>query len=135
MEVFFYGLFMDVDLLEKKGLKPADPRKAQLMDYSLKIGKRASLVPCQGKTAYGLLVTVDEKAIHELYSHASVADYIPEEVKVFTDSKTVIKATCYNLPLEMLSGTNAKYAQSLYELAMKLDFPDDYLEHIRGMAD
>lgn len=135
MEVFFYGLFMDMDLLEEKGLDPSNPRKAHLNDYTLKIGNRASLVPGKSEKAYGLLITVDEKAIHKLYSEAGVADYLPEEVEVVTETGTVTNAICFNLPLERLAGTNPAYAQSLYKLASELGFPNDYLEHIRGMVD
>jgi len=45
MEVFFYDLFMDRDLLMKKGIKPSNPRIACLPDYELKIGTPASLFP------------------------------------------------------------------------------------------
>lgn len=134
MEVFFYGLFMDENILNKYGLKPRDVRKARLDDYVLKIGNRASLLPSNGDTAYGLLIKVDKEATTKLYNEASVEDYIPEEVKAITQAGEVIKAFCYNLPAHSLSGTNSAYARSLYKLAKRLDFPEAYLEHIRKMA-
>jgi hypothetical protein len=42
--VFFYGLFMDPDLLKDKGLNPGASEPAQLAGYGLKIGARATLV-------------------------------------------------------------------------------------------
>lgn len=45
LDVFFYGLFMDADLFEAKGLRPRDPRRARIEGYGLRIGERATLVP------------------------------------------------------------------------------------------
>ncbi len=132
MEVFFYGLFMDQDILTNNGINPSNPRKGYLKDYTLKIGNRASLIPKENEKAYGLLMEVDEEELIPLYSEKSVADYIPEEVKIITESDQEVMALCYNLPLELLTGTNSSYAKSLFELAKKLDFPEEYLGKING---
>lgn len=133
MEVFFYGLFMDVSILLKNGVTPSNPRRGYLNGYALKIGSRASLIPCKDARSYGIVMTVDRNAIRKLYAEASVADYIPEEVVIITDTNDSVKATCYNLPAELLTGTNESYTISLYELARKQGFPDDYLEKIEKM--
>lgn len=39
--VFFYGLFMDQELLKAKGLNPANPRLAYVAGYGLRIGQWA----------------------------------------------------------------------------------------------
>lgn len=134
MEVFFYGLFMDRDILSKNGIQPTNPRRGYLNDYALKIGIRASLIPCKGQKSYGIVMTVDDDAIQVLYAEASVADYIPEEVNIVTGTNNTVSAICYNLPAKSLSGTNPSYAKSLYELAKKQGFPDGYLERIQEMA-
>ncbi|MEQ9286022.1 MAG: gamma-glutamylcyclotransferase family protein [Cyclobacteriaceae bacterium] len=134
MEVFFYGLFMDGTILEKNGIRPSNRRKGCLNDYALKIGKRASLVPCENDRSYGIVMTADSKAIRKLYAQPGVDDYIPEEVNIVTSKHDVVTAVCYNLPIESLSGTNEVYALSLYELAKKEGFPIDYLEKIKKMA-
>jgi len=131
MEVFFYGLFMDRSILSKNGIEATHSRKGCLNDYALKIGNRASLIPSKGAKSYGLVMTVDKDKIQSLYAEASVSDYIPEEVEVVLDSGDMLKATCYNLPLELLTGTNSFYAEKLYQLAQSLGFPTDYLEKIR----
>lgn len=48
VNVFFYGLFMDQQLLEAKGVYPTDIRAAVLEGYALRIGARAALVPTSG---------------------------------------------------------------------------------------
>ena len=134
MEVFFYGLFMDVTILLKNGIKPSNPRRGYLNDYALKIGNRASLIPCKNEKSYGIVMTIDNDAIHNLYAEASVADYIPEEVSIITSTNDSIAATCYNLPSKSITGTNVLYAASLYKLAKQEGFPDDYLEKIKSMT-
>ncbi len=135
MEVFFYGLFMDRAILHKKGIEPSNLRKGYLEDYALKIGNRASLIPCRNEKSYGIVMTVDDDKIPALYAEASVADYVPEEVNIITSDNESIKAICYNLPPESLEGTNTGYAESLYNLAKLEGFPEDYLEKIKKMAD
>ncbi|MEQ9403456.1 MAG: gamma-glutamylcyclotransferase family protein [Cyclobacteriaceae bacterium] len=134
MEVFFYGLFMDRSILSKNGIDPSNPRKGYLKDYTLKIGDRASLIPCKNEKAYGIVMTVDDGAIKKLYAEPGVADYIPEEVKIVTDKNESVVAICYNLPVESLSGTNESYATSLYNLTRQKGFPEEYLEHIKEMT-
>jgi len=134
MEVFFYGLFMDDTILLKNGIKPSNPRRGYLNDYALKIGNRASLIPCKDEKSYGIVMTIDNDAIHNLYAEASVADYIPEEVSIITSTNDSIAATCYNLPSKSITGTNVLYAASLYKLAKQEGFPDDYLEKIKKMT-
>jgi AIG2 family protein len=133
MEVFFYGLFMDVNLLLKNGISPSNPRRGYLNDYELKIGDRASLIPCKNKKSYGIVMTIDNDAIRNLYSEPDVADYIPEEVNIITNTNKSITATCYNLPSDALSGTNELYAKSLYKLAKQEGFPESYLANIKKM--
>lgn len=131
MDVFFYGLFMDMDILAKNGMYPSNPRKGYLQDYTLKIGNRASLIPSKDERSYGVLMTVDAEILQELYAEPSVADYIPEEVIVHLESGDMVQAYCYNLPSELMTGTNPTYAASLHTLAKKLEFPESYLEKIK----
>ena len=131
MEVFFYGLFMNKDVLIKNGVNPLNPRKGYLNDYTIKIGNRASLIPCKKEKAYGIIMTINDEELVTLYSEKSVADYIPEKVRIIMNTTESVIATCYNLPLELLTGTNELYAKSLYKLSKKLNFPDEYLSIIQ----
>ena len=134
MEVFFYGLFMDEQVLCKKGVNPSNPRKGVLHDYTLKIGSRASLIPRKNENAYGIVMTIADEDVQKLYAEPSVADYLPEVVNVLTDAGDFIITTCYNLPEASLTGTNARYAESLFTLARQLGFPEKYLAQIKAMA-
>ena len=130
MDVFFYGLFMDKNILVKNRANPSQPRMGYLNNHTLKIGNRASLIPANNEKAYGIIMTLKDDEVDKLYAEESVADYVPEQVEVITTTNERVIATCYNLPLELLTGTNESYARSLYKLATQLNFPEDYLNKI-----
>lgn len=130
MNVFFYGLFMDAEILAKNGIT-ATLEKGYLKDYTLKIGNRASLVSAKNESAYGMVCNVNQGLLDRLYAEPSVIDYVPEEVFIHLNSGKIVKGMCYNLPSASISGTNTTYATSLYKLATKLDFPKYYLDRIK----
>lgn len=131
VSVFFYGLFMDRSLLASKGIEPLHTAIGYVDGYRLRIGARATLVPEKGSRAYGVLMTIGREEVSNLYSDATVADYIPESVAVTVSRGVTEPATCYNLHPNKLSGTNAAYAESLLLLAARLGFPEEYQNTIR----
>ena len=131
MRVFFYGLFMDENLLRSKGIEPAEVRAGFVDGYGLRIGERATLVRRPGGRAYGTLMHIAPGEAKKLYAEDSVADYLPELVTVELMDGTKIQATCYNLPSDKVTGTNKDYAGLLLNVATRLGFPDAYLEQIR----
>jgi hypothetical protein len=54
---FFYGLYMDLEILREAGVAPASPRRAYVDGFALRIGQRATLLPSAGARAYGKLST------------------------------------------------------------------------------
>ena len=131
MRVFFYGLFMDENLLATKGIKPSEVRLGFVDGYVLDIGERATLLRRPDSRAYGVLMDIAASDATKLYAEDSVADYLPEPVVVELLDGTQVDATCYNLPGEKVSGTNIEYAEMLLKLATRLRFPDSYLDQIR----
>ena len=133
-EVFFYGLFMDEKLLREKGIDPKKPRKALIMDYELRIGERATLIPSAGETSYGILMRVSEGDLEKLYSESSVSDYVAEKVKVVIEENESIEASCYNLPKHLVSGENKQYAYTLLDLVKSLGFPKSYVDRLAEIS-
>ena len=50
---FFYGLFMDEELLRGKGLEPEGGEIAAIDGFALRIGRRAALVPSRVRRSTG----------------------------------------------------------------------------------
>ena len=131
MRVFFYGLFMDVEILKKAGINAKDIDQAYLLDHKLLIGERASLLPSQGDRSYGLIMSVNDEKLTELYAEESVRDYLPHTLVVYSKDNGAEKVICYLLEEDSLKGSNPVYAKRLFELSSRLKFPDNYLRSIK----
>jgi AIG2-like family len=130
-EVFFYGLFMDEAVLRGKGLSPENPRVASVENFRLAIGRRATLVPCDGVTVYGVLFTLTRAEVEALYSEESVRVYRSEVVNARTEDGAVTRALCFNLPAQpSLEERDTLYASKLRELAARIGLPGDYVSSI-----
>ncbi len=128
---FFYGLFMDPDVLADSGIVPHAPRQSYVGDYALRIGRRATLVPSKGARAYGMTYALTFDEIDKLYSAPGLAAYVPEAVFAHVDGETVVPALCYNLPAAPdPSEANSEYAERLKSVLTKLGFPDEYVKTV-----
>jgi hypothetical protein len=132
VSVFFYGLFMDADLLLSKGVHPVHPRPALVQGFALRIGQRATLIPSEESFAHGIIMELSHADIEKLYSEASVSAYRPEAVLAQLPDGTNIPAMCFNLVVPPAQEeANPEYAAKLRELARKLKLPPGYVESIR----
>ena len=130
MRVFFYGLFMDRQLLESRGMAPLDIEPGFADGYALRIGERATLAPQPGARTYGFVMTITEKEAKDLYSEESVKDYLAETLEVTSANGQHEDVVCYILPASRIVGTNGDYAHALHRLAGSFDFPQSYLDEI-----
>lgn len=131
IETFFYGLFMDVEVLREKQVTPLTSRPAYVAGFALRIGERATLVPSPGARAYGMLIALTHRELAQLYSGAGLKQYHPEAVVVTTLDGESVPALCYNLPDAPLPHErNPEYAARLQTLLRKLQFPPDYVASV-----
>lgn len=131
-DVFFYGLFMDEDLLRAKGLKPERVERAVVDGLALRIGQRAALVPTPGARVHGVVMSLTLAELDALYSEPSVQAYKPQAVLAHLASGGAIAALCYNLP-QPPSPTerNPEYATRLRAVAQKVGLPPDYVASLQ----
>ena len=132
IEVFFYGLFMDADLLRTKGVNPGNIRPASVSGFVLRIGQRATLLRNPNGLAHGILMELTHAEVEQLYSEPSVRAYRPEAVLCKLKDGSLVPALCFNLlepprPEEV----NSEYAAKLRGLAARLGLPSDYLDSIQ----
>jgi hypothetical protein len=132
LDVFFYGLFMDQQVLDAKGVRPTDIRPASVPGLKLRIGARAALVPAPTGTVHGLLMKLSHADIERLYSEASVQAYRPEPVLAVLVGGATVAALCYNLPQPPSPDErNVEYASKLRSLAHRIGLPTDYVASIQ----
>ena len=132
IEVFFYGLFMDADLLRNKDAHPTDIRAASAPGYALRIGQRATLLQNPGSRAFGILMKLTHAEIDHLYSDPTVQAYRAEAILTELADGSRVPALCFNLVVPPSpEEANAEYAAKLRDLARRLNLPSTYIDTIR----
>jgi hypothetical protein len=128
---FFYGLFMDPAILNKRGVSPGEGRRARVDGHALRIGERATLVPEDGAHALGMAYALEASQLQALYSADGLEAYTPTLVQVQYEDGTAEAAECWVLAQAPEPGErNPDYASRLRETLEKLDFPGDYIAAI-----
>jgi hypothetical protein len=131
-DVFFYGLFMDQELLHSRGIQPERVEVAWVDGLELRIGQRAALAPSQRGRVYGLVMTLTLRQLDKLYAQPGVEAYRPEAVLAHLSGGGTIAAMCYNLPqVPAASERNPEYAEKLRAVAGKVGLPAEYISSIR----
>jgi hypothetical protein len=132
IDVFFYGLFMDHEVLREAGAGPVNPRRAYVEGFALRIGQRATLVPSAGARAYGVLFALTHRELDRLYAAPGLEQYRPEAVLVQPLKGTLTPALCYNLrDAPRPDERNPEYAGRLQRALSKLGFPAEYIASVR----
>ncbi len=128
---FFYGLFMDSEVLRKSEVVAASPRRAWVDDYALRIGRRATLIPAPGARAYGMVFALTHEELDRLYTAPGLEEYRPEAVLARSTDGEAIPALCYNLrEAPAPDEANPEYAALLREALSKLGFPPEYVASV-----
>lgn len=132
VDIFFYGLFMDRELLEDKNVLPTDVRLAAVPGFALRIGTRAAMVPTANEQVHGALMKLSHADIEKLYSDPSVRAYRPEPVLASLRNGATVAALCYNLPEPPAPDEhNADYATRLRAVAQRIGLPSEYVASIQ----
>ena len=132
IDVFFYGLFMDAEILRTKGLHPTDGRQARVSEMALRIGRRATLVPDPARSVHGFVFGLSHAEVERLYAEPSVSAYRPEAVIAQLADRSCVPALCFNLPPSSeIDEANPEYAEKLRMVAGRLGLPADYVASIR----
>jgi hypothetical protein len=128
---FFYGLFMDIDILRASKVTPVNPRRAYVDDFALRIGQRATLLPLAGARAYGMVFALTHPDLERLYTAPGLEQYRPEAVLARPLEGQPVPALCYNLrEAPRPDERNPEYATRLQRVLGKLDFPPAYVASV-----
>jgi len=131
VEGFFYGLFMDVQVLHQAGASPSTPRRAHVTDLALRIGQRATLVPSPGARAYGMVIALTHAELDRLYGAPGLEDYRPEAVLAHPFEGETVPALCYNLVRAPEPDERSpEYAARLRSVLEDLGFPAGYIQMV-----
>lgn len=131
INAFFYGLYMDENVLRTKGVEPRAPRKAVVPGYRLRIGARATLVPQFGAQCFGVVFALTQAELHALYAGAGLGMYRAESVLALFEDNSFASVTTFNLSEPPSPGeANADYAAKLRVVLEHLGFPAEYAKSV-----
>jgi hypothetical protein len=134
--VFFYGSYMNLDVLAEVGLVPEQFHVARLGGFDLRIAPRANLVRSDQHCVYGILATATHQELARLYTHAKDVlgeVYLPEAIMVETLEGTWRPALCYISPSMQPHPAADDYIDRIVAPAQQFRFPDWYIERIESL--
>lgn len=128
---FFYGLFMDSGILRASQVVAANPRRAYVDGYALRIGRRATLVPASEARVYGMVFALTHDELEKLYTAPGLEQYRPEAILAHSMEGESLPALCYNLrEAPGLDEANTPYAARLRAVLGQLEFPPEYIASV-----
>src|SRR5262245_5271274 len=98
---FFYGSFINLDVLKQVNLVPEHIEVARLSGFDIQIRPLANLVRSEQHCVYGIVATATHQELHRLYAYAQTdlgGVYLPEPVLVETFEGKWRPAFCYIAP-------------------------------------
>jgi len=133
--VFFYGSYMNMDVLRDVDVVPAQWEPARLPGFDIVVRPRANLERSQRHCVYGVVATATHRELDKLYEHARDIlgeTYLPEPVLTETLDGKWRPALCYIAP-EMTAGPAAgDYLDRIMAPARALGFPGWYLDRLES---
>lgn len=136
--VYFYGSYINLEVLAEVDLVPARVEVARLSGYDIRIGPLANLVPSREHTVYGILATATHRELHRLYlEHAQGVlggTYEPQAVLAETLDGQWRPAMCYIAHNMDEAPAAGEYVERIARPARQLGFPDWYCARIESFV-
>ena len=132
--VFFYGSFIDREVLAGGGFEPEHVTVARLDGFDIVRRPLATLDRSDRHAVYGILAEATHDELDRLYGQAWVRVYKPEPVLVTTIDGALHLALCYIAPGRTPEPPMERYFDHILQPARQLGFPAWYLERLERLA-
>jgi AIG2-like family len=129
---FFYGSFINRDVLKQVGYVPERFEVAKLSGFDIRIQPLANLVRSDRHSVYGIVATATHEELHRLYSQDWVGIYLPEPVRVETRDGKWRAALCYVAPAPVPGPASNDYIDRIVGPAREYGFPDWYIARLES---
>ena len=132
--VFFYGSFINLDVLRGAGLVPDRVEVARLGGFDIVIRPLANLVRSDQHSVYGILATSTHTELARLYDYARDTlggTYLPEAV-LAEAAGAWRPALCYIAPQMEPAPASNDYLDRIVVPARRHGFPDWYLARLEA---
>jgi hypothetical protein len=129
---FFYGSFMNLDVLRQGGYVPQRYEVAKLSGFDIRIQPLATLVRSDQHCVYGIVAAGTHEQLRRLYAQDWVGTYLPEPVLVETSDGKWRAALCYIAPEGEPRPATDDYIDRIVAPARDNAFPDWYIARLES---
>ena len=132
---FFYGSFINLEVLRGVGLTPEQWEVATLSGFDITIRPLANLVRSDRHVVYGIVATATHDELRRLYEHAEQdlgGRYLPEAVLVQTMDGKLRPALCYIAPELEPRPAARDYVDRIVGPARQYAFPYWYVARLES---
>lgn len=132
---FFYGSFINPDVLKQANFIAHSPETAKLYGYDIIIKPFANLIRSEEQCVYGILASSTPAELSRLYAAAKSTlqlDYLPEAVLAETNNGKLVPALCYICPEMKDAQPSDEYIDKIFKPAQTFGFPDWYLNKLNS---
>jgi hypothetical protein len=133
VRVFFYGSFINRDVLARAGYFPGSMEIARLEGFDITTRPLATLVCSEGACVYGILTTATHAELQRLYGEEWVNAYLPEAVVVTTGDGALHPALCYIATATTGGAPFENYLDRILEAAKTWAFPTSYIQRLERL--
>lgn len=134
--VFFYGSYINLDVLKEIDISPECFDIAKLSGFDIVIHPHANLIPSFEHSVFGILTTASHSELERLYKDHALDVlgelYLPEAVIVQTLDGTLQSALCYIAPKMKAALAENDYIDRIVGPARHYDFPKSYIKHLES---
>ena len=133
---FFYGSFINLDVLKQVELVPKQVEVARLNGFDIVIRPLANLVRSNEHCVYGIVATATHAELARLYDYARDGlggVYLPEAVVVELQDGTQRAALCYIAPDMDPQPPEGDYVERIVSAARGHGFPSWYVERLTAL--
>jgi hypothetical protein len=132
--VFFYGSYMNFDVLREVHIVPDEWRVARLDGFDIRIEPRANLARSDQHCVFGIVSIATHAELNRLYAHAQHVLgelYLPEAVLVQTGGLWR-PALCYICPAMDPRPPDSAYVERVLKPARQFGFPPWYVSRLES---
>lgn len=132
IRIFFYGSFINLDVLREVQLVPQSVEVARLPGFDIRIEPLANIEPADDACVYGIVADATHAELARLYGQDWVASYLPQAVLVETRNGAWIPALVYVAASPARSPAASDYVDRIVGPARELGFPEWYIERLEA---
>jgi hypothetical protein len=133
VHVFFYGSFINREVLAEGGYQPDRVTVARLDGFDVVRRPLVTLAGSDRQAVYGILTRATHVELDRLYGQRWVRAYRPEPVVVTTRDGAWYPALCYIAPGQTEAPPFDGYLDRILGAARELSFPEWYIERLEAL--